>query len=198
MTIRGVARTTVALTAGLGLARAFVSRRALLRVTAAASTVVAGVVATLALAAPASAAGQRLSFSDPETTEVFPCGAVWTYSGEHTVTIVTTPQTDTEYLRWVQQDYYPGTITYQGATYTANDRQVHIRYVNREDVPIGVLSGQGLFTHLPGIGVAVFDVGHLVFNDDTHQTLLSSNKVVPLDDETFDFGAEVCAALTNT
>jgi hypothetical protein len=169
-------------------------RRAISTAAKAALVVTSGLVAALALVGPASAAADRFSFSDPETTETFACGAVWTYSGEHTVTIVTTPKQES-FLRWVQQDYYPGTITYQGTTYTANDRQVHIRYVDKDGVPIGVLNGQGLFTHLPGIGVAAYDVGHLVFNDETGQTLLRSNKVVGFDDS-FDFGAEVCAALT--
>jgi hypothetical protein len=62
------------------------------------------------------------------------------------------------------------------STYRVTDRQVHIRYVSRDQVPIGVLNGQGLFTHLAGIGVAVYDVGHLVFNDDTGATLLDSNR----------------------
>jgi hypothetical protein len=87
-------------------------------------------------------------------------------------------------------------VTYEGTTYTANDRQVHIRYIDRDGLPIGVLNGQGLFTHVPGIGVAFYDVGHLVFNDDTGETLLKSNKVRGLN-ESFDFGAEVCAALTS-
>lgn len=135
-------------------------RRRRVSLVAAVTGVVSLVATALAMAAPAAAAVDRFSFTDPATTEVFPCGAVWTYTGEHTVTLVTTPNTDTEYFRWVQQDYYPGTITYQGTSYTANDRQVHIRYINRDDVPIGVLNGQGLFTHLPGIGVALYDVGH--------------------------------------
>jgi hypothetical protein len=41
------------------------------------------------------------------------------------------------------------------------------------------------------------NVGHLVFNDDTGVTLLESNKVIAFD-EPFDFGSEICAALTGS
>jgi hypothetical protein len=152
--------------------------------------------ATLALAASAPAEVFRFSFSDPPTTVTLePCGAVLTSRGEHSVQIVVNG--NDEFVRWVQQDVYPGTITYQGRTYKATDRQVHIRYISHDQVPIGVLNGQGLFTHLAGIGVAVYDVGHLVFNDDTGATLLDSNKVIGFD-EPFDFAAEICTALTGS
>jgi hypothetical protein len=154
------------------------------------------IAATLALAAAASAEVIRFSFVDPPATETFePCGAVNTFVGEHSVQIVFNG--NDEFVRVIQQDVYMGTITYQGKTYRANDRQVHIRYVNRDQVPIGVLNGQGVFTHVPAIGVAVFDVGHLVFNDDTGATLLASDKVLGFD-VPFDFGAEICAALTGS
>jgi hypothetical protein len=149
--------------------------------------------ASLAVAAPASAEIIRFEWTDPQTTETLqPCGAVNSFIGEHSVQLVQNGKD--EFVRWIQQDVYTGTITYQGETYRANDRQVHIRYVSRDDVPIGVLNGQGLFTHLPGVGVAFYDVGHLVFNDDTGETLLKSDKVVGFDEE-FDFGSAVCAAL---
>jgi hypothetical protein len=153
------------------------------------------VIATaLALATAASAEVIRFSFSDPLTTVTLePCGALLTSSGEHSVQIVINGKD--EFVRWIQQDVYPGTITYGGKTYRVTDRQVHIRYLSRDQVPIGVLNGQGLFTHLAGIGVAVYDVGHLVFNDDTGATLLEANQVIAFD-EPCDFGAEICAALT--
>src|SRR6266487_2881877 len=135
------------------------------------------IATALVLATAASAEVIRFSFSDPLTTATLePCGAALTSSGEHSVQIVING--NDQFVRWIQQDLYPGTITYQGRTYRATDRQVDIRYISRDQVPIGVLNGEGLFTHLAGIGVAVYDVGHLVFNDDTGATLLESNKVI--------------------
>jgi hypothetical protein len=154
------------------------------------------IATALALAATASAEVFRFSFSDPLTTVALePCGAVLTSRGEHSVQIVING--NDEFVRWIQQDVYPGTISYGGRTYRVTDRQVHIRYISRDQIPIGVLNGQGLFTHLAEIGVAVYDVGHLVFNDDTGATLLESNKVISFE-EPFDFGAEICAALTGS
>jgi hypothetical protein len=143
-------------------------------------------------AAPAQASVTHYSGSEAATTEVLaPCGAVWTYSYSYAGRIVTTP---TGRWREVRQDYYPGTITYEGLTYIANDRQTHTRYIDRHGVPIGTLSGQGLFTVLSGIGVAVFDVGRYVFNDDTGESLFASPRVIPFEQD-FDFGAAICAAL---
>ena len=66
--------------------------------------------------------------------------------------------------------------------------------MRRDDERLSALNGQGLFTNFPGLG-HVFDVGHLVFVDDTGQTVRASDKVVGFD-EPFDFGAAVCAILT--
>ena len=148
-----------------------------------------------ALAAPAEAATTiHYTYSDPSSTQVLPCGAVWTYTGEHRGIIVK-PDDAGGFLRIVQQDYYPGTITYNGRTYIANDHQTDTTSLNSDGVSIGSLSGQGLFTHLPRIGVVVSDTGHLVFDENSGQTIKASNHVIPLD-EPFDFGAAVCAALT--
>ena len=153
--------------------------------------VLAAAAATLIHPAPAQADVTHYSGSEPATTETLPCGAVWTYAYEYHGRIVTTAGGG---YREVRQDYYPGTITYQGVTYTANDHQVHTRYVDRQGAPIATNSGQGLFTVISGSGVAVYDVGHYVFNDDTGATLSQSNKVLAFD-EPFDFGAAICAAL---
>lgn len=159
------------------------------------STVAAGVVAAgAAIVGPVTAAHADVthySGSEPATSETLPCGAVWTYSYEYHGRIVTTKNGG---FREVRQDYYPGTIAYQGVTYTANDHQVHTRYIDRDGTPIASNSGQGLFTVISGKGVVVFDVGHYVFNDDTGATLFESNKVLAFD-EPYDFGAAVCAAL---
>ena len=150
---------------------------------------------TTALASPAEAATTiHYAYSDPSSTEVLPCGAVWTYSGEHSGVIVKLDDAG-GFLRIVQQDYYPGTITYNGRTYIANDHQTDTTSLNSDGVSIGSLNGQGLFTHLPRIGVVVSDTGHLVFDENSGQTIEASNHVIPLD-EPFDFGAAVCAALT--
>jgi hypothetical protein len=124
---------------------------------------------------------------------VLPCGAVWTYGGEHTGTIVKASADG--FFKIVQHDFYPGTIAYQGRTYTANDHQTDITTVASDGTQIGTLNGQGLFTHLPRIGVVVSDTGHLVFDEATQQTLQQSAKVIPLD-QPFDYGAAVCASLT--
>jgi len=170
------------------------ARRRALAATALAASVT--IVASLGVAAPAQAADiVRFTQTDPVVTETLqPCGAVLSYVGTHRVMVRFDAQGN--FVRAVQQDLYTGTITYQGKTYRADDRQVHLQYIDRNDLPVGVLNGQGLFTRLPGIGVAFFDVGHLVFDDETGETLMKSNKVVGLDEE-FDFGAEVCAALTS-
>jgi len=161
-------------------------------------TVVAGLLGLLpaaaALAPPAAAATLHYSYNDPTTTEVLPCGAVWTYSGVHEGTIIQ-PDEQGGFFKIVQQDYYPGTITYNGRTYTADDHQTDITSLRSDGAAIGSLNGQGLFTHLPGIGVVVSDTGHLVFQEDTGQTITRSTKVIPRDQD-FDFGATVCAALT--
>lgn len=152
--------------------------------------------ASFAWAAPASAASSTIhySYTDPVLSEVLPCGALWTYGGEHDGTIV---KADGQggFARIVQHDSYPGTITFAGRTYTTNDRQTDITTVALDGRPIGTLNGQGLFTHLPRIGVVVSDTGHLVFDETTHATLRASAHVIPLDQD-FDFGAAVCAALT--
>ena len=160
---------------------------------AAAVVLTAGV---LGVAAPAQAASTTVhySYSDPTQTEVLPCGAVWTYGGEHTG-IATKTDGAGGFARIVQHDYYPGTITYQGRTYTTNDHQTDITTVRADGTQVGSLSGQGLFTTLPGIGVVVSDTGHLVFDEATKHTISASSKVIPLDAD-FDYGAAVCAALT--
>ncbi len=147
----------------------------------------------IAFAAPASAEVVRFSFDDEPGTHVLqPCGAVLTSSGTHSVQIVFNG--NDEFVRWVEQDLYSGTIEYQGETFRATDRQVHIRYIDRDDVPIGVLNGQGIFQVVPGVGVAIYDVGHLVFNDDTGATLLESDKIISFE-EPSDWDGDVCAAL---
>jgi len=153
-----------------------------------------GVSGSAAVAAPAPPV--HYSFSDPTTTEVLPCGAIWTYTGTHSGTLFPNAAGD-GFTKVVQQDYYPGTITYQGKTYTTNDRQVDITTVAADGSQIGHLNGQGLFTRLPGIGVVVSDTGHLVFDEATAQTIKGSAKVIPLD-QSFDYGAAVCAALTGS
>jgi hypothetical protein len=170
----------------------FLSRRAALATAGA----LVGVLAPAAeMASPAEAASSTIhySYTDPTTTQELPCGAVWTFGGEHKGTIIK-PDDEGGYFKVVQQDYYPGTITFGGRTYTANDHQTDISYV-RDDVLTGTLNGQGLFTHLPGIGVVVSDTGHLVFVEGTGQTIQQSDNVIPLD-QPFDYGAAVCAALT--
>jgi len=153
---------------------------------------VAVAAATFAWAAPAQADVTHYSGGEPATTQILqPCGAVWTSSYEFHGTIVTTANGN---FREVRQDYYPGTITYQGVTYTANDHQTHTRYLDRNGVPTSTLNGQGLFTVLSGIGVVVFDVGHYVFNDVTDATIWATPKVITFE-EPFDFGATICAAL---
>lgn len=154
-------------------------------------TVGAAAVAAVITAAPAAAEVTHYSGIEPDTTETLPCGAVWTYGYEYHGTIVSS---GAGRFREVRQDYYPGTITYRGVTYTANDHQVHVRYVDKDGTPTAANNGQGLFTVMSGAGVVVFDVGHYVFNDDTEATLFQSHKILAFD-EPYDFGAAICAAL---
>jgi hypothetical protein len=147
----------------------------------------------LAAAAPANAEIYRLTFEDDPFTHVMePCGAVLTQtSGTHEVKIV---YLDNGFWRWVEQDVYTATIEYQGETFKADDHQTHIRYYDHDEVPIGVLNGQGIFTVIPGAGVAIHDEGHLVFNDDTGATILESDKTISFEDP-YDWDGDVCAAL---
>lgn len=168
---------------------ATITRFSLLAVTSA--------ITGLTAAAPAHAAAVprtvHYSFSDATTTELLPCGAVWTYGGEHDGTVVGVDGQG-GFFKIVQHDYYPGTITYAGRTYTTQDHQTDITTVAADGSTIGSLNGQGLFTHLPRIGVVVSDTGHLVFDETSRRTIAASAKVIPLDAD-FDYGAAVCAAL---
>ena len=154
--------------------------------------VVFATAATLAAAAPASADVSHFEEHPPPVTESYDCGAVLNFTTDVKGRVIFNG--NDEFVRVVEQFTYTGTITYQGRTYRANDHQSKSTWVSRDGVLTAALNGQGLFTVFPGLG-HVFDVGHLVFADDTGETLRASNKVVPFD-EPFDFGAEVCAILT--
>jgi hypothetical protein len=157
-----------------------------------AASVGLAVVVLVVGAGPASAA-TSFAYTDEPVTEVLePCGAVYSYVGEHTGRFVQDGQGD--FVRVVRQDVYRGTITYQDVTYRADDHQTHHIYIDRNGVPTAANNGQGLFTHLPRAGVAFFDQGHFVFDDVTGATIKTSAKVVDFDDDD-DFGAAVCQAL---
>ena len=121
-------------------------------VTVAGAVLVAGLGA-LGLAAPAQAASTtaHYSYSEGITTEVLPCGAVWTYESLHSG-IATKTDGMGGFARIVQHDTYPGTITYQGRTYTTNDHQTNITTVRADGTQVGALNGQGLFTTLQQFG----------------------------------------------
>jgi hypothetical protein len=149
----------------------------------------------IALAVAASASAEVFQFDehDPAVTQTFDCGAVLTFTTDVNGRFIVNGNDD--FVRVVEQFTFTGTINYQGRTFRANDHQTGTTFVSRDDVLTSVLNGQGLFTVFPGLGL-VFDVGHLVFVDDTGETLLASNKAVGFD-EPFDFGAAVCAILAS-
>ena len=149
--------------------------------------------ATFAVAAPASAEVFPFESHDPAVTETFDCGAVYTFTTDINGRSIVNGKD--EFVRVVEQFTFTGTISYQGRTFRANDHQTVTTFVSRDDVLTSTLNGQGLFTVLPGLG-NVMDVGHLVFVEETGETLQASNKVLGLD-EPFDFGAEICALLTS-
>jgi hypothetical protein len=155
--------------------------------------VVTATVATLTAAVPASA--EVFHFEDhlAPVTESYDCGAVLVFTTDVDGRAVV--DGNDRLVRVVEQFRFTGTITHEGKTYRANDRQTATTWVSRDDVLTSALNGQGLFTVFPGLG-QILDVGHLVFREETGETLLDSAKVVGLD-EPFDFGAEVCALLTS-
>jgi len=148
-------------------------------------------VATLAVASRASAAAFQFEEHDPAVTETFACGAVYTFATDINGRFIING--NDEFVRAVELDTFTGTITYQGRTFRADDHQTVITFVRR-DVLQTALNGQGVFTNLPGLG-HVFDVGHLIFREGTGETLQASSKVIGLNDP-FDFGAAICALLT--
>src|SRR4051794_31559305 len=153
--------------------------------------VVIATAATFTIAAPASA--EVVTFEDHSGpfTETYDCGAVNVYTVDESGRTVLNG--NDEFVRYVEQDTFTGTITYQGRSYRATDHQTENEWVSRDEL-LHALNGQGLFTNFPSLG-HVFDVGHLVFTDDTGKTVRASAKVVGFE-EPFDFGAAVCAILT--
>ena len=109
-----------------------------------AAVMIGGLFSVAGMAVPAKAASTTIHYSyiDPPATQILPCGAVWTFSGDHKGTIIK-PDGEGGYFKVIQHDYYPGTITYAGRTYTANDHQTDISYVK---------DGPAKAPHNPGAG----------------------------------------------
>jgi hypothetical protein len=147
--------------------------------------------ATSAVAAPASADVAKFEDHSGPFTETYDCGAVLVFTLDENGRAIFNGED--EFVRFVEQFTFSGTITYQGRTYRDNDHQTETVWVSRDDELLHALNGQGFFTNFPGLG-HIFDVGHLVFTDDTGQTVRASAKAVGID-EPFDVGAEVCAIL---
>ena len=150
--------------------------------------VLAGLVITLAVAGPASAnSADRFSLSDV-IVDAASCGVVLTtvVTGDGTAHLAT----DGSWLFSQIRIRYAG-VAVDPATGRRIQLPARQNLINRGDVI--ATSGQGIFIRLPGQGVILLDVGHLVFDPGDGTTTKASAQVLAFDDP--DLFAKVDAAL---
>ena len=140
---------------------------------------VAGLLLAAAIVSPAAASGvMRDSFTEV-LVERYSCGVV----------VTTTVHADAAIH--VAPDGSPGSIQLRfrydgeavdpdtGATIALQGRQIVT-----DEAGIIALRGQGMFLRLAGRGVVLHDVGRLVVDARTGETLAASARVLPFDDPT--------------
>ena len=140
-------------------------------------SILAALLVTLAVVSPAAAnTADRYSFSDV-IVDTYSCGVVLTtqVSGEVTAHLGNDGT-------WLFSQFR---IRYAGvAVDPASGRTIELparqNILERGDVI--ATSGQGIFIRLPGRGVLLLDVGHLVFDPSDGSTIMVSAHVIPFDD----------------
>jgi hypothetical protein len=141
--------------------------------------VLTGLLVALALAGPASAnTAERFSFNDV-IVDAASCGVVLTtqVSGDVTAHLAS----DGSWLFSQIKVRYAGTAV---APATGMTIQLPARQNIIDRGEVIATSGQGIFIRLPGRGVLLLDVGHLVFDPGNGSTITASAHVIAFDDPT--------------
>jgi hypothetical protein len=140
-------------------------------------SILAALLVSLAVVSPAAAnTAERFLFSEV-TVDTASCGVVLTthVSGDVTAHLAN----DGSWLFSQVKLRYSG-VAEDPSTGRTIELPARQNVVDRGDVI--AMNGQGIFIRLPGRGVLLLDVGHLVFDPSDGSTITASAHVIPFDD----------------